>query len=85
MYNIDKDLKEVEDIFSKMSSKEFDALIKFYTIRKLSNKWPYDTFKSSKIDKDKFIKHFLLNAKAFKIIYEEWKNYNAKRDTKNKK
>lgn len=92
MWDQHKETINVEKTLSALKSDEFHDLMKFVLVKRLSNKWPYDTIKEPLKDKNKFIKYFLLNPNIFEAVYTQWSentkiNYgktDANRNTANK-
>lgn len=73
-----------EKDLANLSDEDIKSIIKFITIRKLSNKYPYDDIKEKFDMNIKFVEYFLINPYRFTIIYEQWKEYNANRGKSNK-
>jgi hypothetical protein len=84
--NINRHNVKFEELFSVLANLTEETIKEinyFITIRKLSNRWPYDSIKDKVDTETKFKKYFKNNIASFDRIYAEWKDY-AKRNRSDK-
>jgi len=82
-YKTDEHMKIFMEQLNHLTDEDIQSIAKFITIRKLSNRWPYDVIKENLNTSKAFRKYFITRVNNFNVVYDDWKHY-AKRNRSNK-